>query len=1046
MTSISMNNPTHPHDRADLLSPEAEHFSTRHRTAILFITIVMCIAGIYASMHMPSAVFPETNFPRVVILIDNGVMPGDQMMATITRPVEEAMKDIPGVVQVRSATGRGSAEVNVFFDWKTDMVQSELYVLSRVSQLKSQLPPQAETTVWRLTFNAFPVLGVSLTSDTRDQMELWEIARYDLKPRFLRIEGIARVDLVGGRSPEYQVIVDPLRLASTHLSLDDITAAVEAQNLVVPAGYHTENNTLYLALVDDRAMGPEELSQLVVRTDGERIIRLKDVARIERAPEPVFNVVNAQGSRAVLLNIRAQPSGSNVLQIASTLKDDLAALEASLPDDVKLSFYYDQSIFVSESVRSVWEAIFVGLLFALLILYAFLRNWGSVLTAIVVIPVSVLATILVMYLTGMTFNLMTLGGIGAAIGLIIDDAIVVVETLQARIDSGVKDKRVIAHALREIFHPLIGSTLTPVVVFIPLSFLDGLPGVFFRALALTMVVSLLTSLVLALTLTPALASIFLVKKTDRSGGSAHPDGRVFGTAVRAFERSIRFMLLKKWLMGLACVVILASGLGIYGLLKSDFMPEIDEGGFIIDYRTPDGTSLEETDRMMREAEAILLTVPEVEGYSRRTGARLALAIAEPNTGDFLVKLKTDRGRDTESVISELRGRFNTELPGVEWEFPGILGDLIGDLTWSPKPIEVKLFSNDTEWLTQIAPKVQEVISKVLGVVDTFDGLVRTGPTISIRVRQEEAARLGLTSADIASVVSTAMLGKTSTSILEGDRQIDIRVRVEDADVNDLQSLRSLPLRSENGYVVTLGQVADLTQEDGQLELHREDLRQLVAVTGDLEGRDTGSAIAAIQNALSRELDLPEGVVEFGGLFEQQQAAFQNLLMVLFLGITLVFTVLLIEFRSFVEPVAIVTGAVLALFGTIVALWLTGTSLNIVSFLGAIIGVGIVAKNGILMLDLVDHHRSEGLSTTEALVRSGKRRLRPILMTSLATLLAMLPMAMGIGHGADMLRPMAIGIIGALSISVLFSLLVTPVVFHVLVTARDHKGSAPDPTV
>ncbi len=1027
-------------------------FAIRHRLSIIFVTIAVCLGGAFSAARMPSSVFPETNFPRVVILIDNGIMPSNEMMATITRPIEEAVKNIPGVVQVRSSTGRGGAEVNVFFDWQTDMVQSELFVLNRIAQLKGDLPETAKTTVWRLTFNAFPILGVSMTSPNRDLVDLWERAQYDLKPRFLRIPGVGRVDLVGGRAPEFHIVLDPLKLAAIGLGVDDITHALEQENIIAPAGFQTENYTLYLTLIDGRAKDIKELEGLVVSMRGTQPVRLQDVARIERSQEPVFNVVNAQGKRAVLLNIRAQPSGSSILEIAASLKEQMAQLSATMPPDIELSFYYDQSLFVEDSVSSVWEAVMIGLIFALLILYAFLKNWGSVLTAIVVIPVSVLATIAVMYASHMTFNLMTLGGIAAAIGLIIDDAIVVVEAIHARLVQGIERQLAIGQALKEILHPIIGSTFTPVVVFIPLSFLDGLPGVFFRALALTMVVSLLTSLVLALTLTPALASLFLgnhktagdselgeSKPTDPATTSADPwphvegaaAGKVLSPLLTAFEGALRFVLHRRWAVPVVSVLLILSAVVLYGQLKSDFLPDTDEGGFVVDYRTPWGTSLEETDRMMREAEALLMSLPEVEGYSRRTGARLALALAEPNTGDFLVKLRPDRTRSTEEVKTELRKLLNEAIPGSEWEFPGILGDLIGDLTWSPKPIEVKLFSTDIDWLKKTAPRVQEVVSGVPGVVDTFDGLVLTGPTITFRVRRADAKRYGLSTQEIASVVNAALLGNPATSILEGDRVVDIRILLEDHNLDRMATMKSLPLRSSGGAVITLGQVADLILEEGQLELHREDLRQLVAVTGDLEGRDTGSAVAEIKSRLSQLTDLPAAQVEFGGLFEQQIKAFKNLLTVLILGIILVFMVLVFEFRSFLEPISIVVGAVMAMFGTIAALWITGTSLNIVSFLGAIIGVGIVAKNGILMLDLVSHLRSEGADITEALLRSGKRRLRPILMTSLATMLAMLPLAWGIGHGADMLRPMAIGIIGALSISMLFSLLVTPTMYYLL---------------
>lgn len=721
-------------------------FAIRHRLAIIFITLALCLGGAYSALRMPSSVFPETNFPRVVILVDNGVMPADEMMARVTRPIEEAMKDIPGVVQVRSATGRGAAEVNVFFNWQVDMVRSELYVLSRVSELKAELPSTAKTTLWRLTFNAFPIIGVSLASARRDITELWEIARYELKPRFLRIPGVARVDLVGGRTPEYHVVVDPLKLAQVKLALSDITTALEQNNLIAPTGYHTENYTLYLTVVDNRVQGPETLRQLVVGMRGNYPVHLGDVGRIERGPEPVFNVVNAQGRRAVLLNIRAQPTGSSILHIARDLQQQLAELRRVLPPDLTLSFYYDQSLFVRESVGSVWEAIIVGLLFAVLILYGFLKNWGSVVTAIVVIPVSVLATVVAMAAARMTFNLMTLGGIAAAIRLIIDDAIVVVEAIYTHLAQGKSRWEAIRGGIGEIFHPLVASTLTPVVVFIPLAFLDGLPGVFFRALAMTMVVALLTSLVLAVSLTPALASIFLRERRPAVSTSSGPaeGGAVLRALVGLFSTVLRLALRRRWITLATCLAIGWGSWQLYRHLASDFLPEMDEGGFVIDYVMPWGTSLEETDRIMQQAEAILAATPEVEGYSRCTGARLALAIAEPNTGDFLVKLKPDRRRSTEAVKQELRRKFNQQLPEAEWEFPGILSDLIGDLTWAPEPIEIKLFSTDTAWLRRKAPEIKAAIEQVPGVVDTFDGLVMTGPTLSLHVRSEEARRVGLT--------------------------------------------------------------------------------------------------------------------------------------------------------------------------------------------------------------------------------------------------------------------------------------------------------------
>jgi CzcA family heavy metal efflux pump len=1002
-------------------------FAVRHSLSVVFVSAALCFGGVYAASTLSSSVFPQTDFPRVVILADNGVMPADEMMATITRPIEEAMKDIPGVVTVRSATGRGSAEINVFFTWRVDMVRSELYVLSRLSQIRSRLPASTETTVHRLTFAAFPILGVSLTSSTRDMTELWEKARYDLKLRFLRIPGVARVDLVGGRAPEYHVVVDPVRLSAANLALADVLDALSKDNLVASAGMQEENHTLYLTVVDGRAHGIPDIEGFVIRSVGGHPLRVGDVARVERGPEPVFNVVTADGHEAVLLNVRSQPDGST-LAIAGALKEEVRRLRGELPPDMKLAFFYDQSEIVRASVRSVWEAIFFGLALSVLILYAFLKNWGTTLVATLVIPVTVLVTLLAMQATGLTFNLMTLGGIAAAIGLVIDDAIVVVEAIHTKTLAGMARREAVESGIGEIFRPLVGSTLTPVVVFIPLAFLEGITGVFFRALALTMVVSLLTSLALAVTLTPSLAA-----RLVRGGSAGEVEGPLLRRVIHLYETAVRLVLGRPWRTLGGCGLVLVAGVLIYGRLDSEFLPPLDEGGFVIDYFTPPGTSLAETDRQLLKAEAILHTIPEVQSYSRRTGARLALAIAEPNTGDFLVKLRATRRRSTDEVISELRRRFNSEIPGANWEFPGILGDLIGDLLWAPQPIEVKLFSTDQAWLEAQAPRVAARLAKIRGIVDVFDGLVYTGPTLSLRPRAVEAHRLGLTTTEIATAANTALLGGVASQVLQGDRVMDIRVRAEAARVATRDRLGQLPLRTPDGALVKLSQLVDFSEETGQLELRREDSRQDVAVTARLEGRDMGSAMSEIRATLGRDAAIPADAIEYGGLYEQQQESFRNLVLVLLMAVALVFTVLLFEFGSFAEPLAIVSGAALAMFGTVLALWITGTSFNVVSFLGAIIGVGIVAKNGILMLDYVQHLRREGQGLVESLVGSGRRRLRPVLMTSMAAALGMLPLAWGIGSGADMLRPLAIAVIGALLISVLLSLLATPAVYYVLLT-------------
>jgi CzcA family heavy metal efflux pump len=1008
-------------------------FATRHALSVTFIAVALCLAGVLSALRMPSSVFPQTNFPRVVILVDNGIMPADEMMATVTRPIEEAMKDIPGAVTVRSATKRGSAQINIFFNWHVDMSQSELYVLGRLSQIRGDLPATAETEVERVTFSAFPIIGISLTSSNRDIMDLWETANYQLKPLFLQIPGVAKVEILGGHTPEYHVVVDPLKLQAAGLGLQDVGDALAKNNLVAPAGMIEENYHLYLTTVDGRVHSPDDIGNVVIAVRGGHPICIRDVAQVGRGPAPAFTDITAQGRKAVLLNIQSQPDGST-LDIAGALQAKLQQLRQELPPDMHLGFFYDQSQFVRDSVSSVWFAIIFGLILSVFILYFFLKNWGSVWTAIVTIPITVLITFVAMKLSNMSFNMMTLGGIAASIGLIIDNAIIVVEAMCVKIAAGRPRLAGIQEAIGEILYPLIGSTLTPVVVFIPLAFLTGVAGVFFRALALTMVVSLLASLVLALTLTPSLAAWFIRDREKMEHGHAPKSlegGFLLTRVIRIYEIAVRAALRHSWLTMFACGLIFAGGVFIFQNLQTDFLPEFDEGGFVIDYWAPPGTSLTETSRILNEAEDILRANPDVEGYSRRLGAEMGMFVTEAYRGDFAVKLKTDRTHSTEEVIAGLRHEFAERFPMIRWDFPGILTDVIDDLQLAPEPIEIKLFSPDLKWLEQIAPHVEDEIKTVPGVVDTKDGLTETGPSINLRVRPADAERFGLTAQDIANAASTALLGNVASSMLEGDRVVNIRVMGEPSSVNSVAALRELPIRTSTGAVVRLNQVADVSVEPSEVELVRDDLRQDIIVSGALEGRDLGSAMREIQDKLSQDKSLPPGKVEYGGHYQLQQESFRNLVVVLAAAILLVFTVLLIEFRSFNEPVAIVFGSVLALFGTVAALWLTGITLNIVSILGAIIGIGIVAKNGILMLDFVQQLEAGGAELVDALVRSGHRRLRPVLMTSMAAALGMLPLAYGIGAGADMLRPLAIAVIGALCISVLLSLVATPVAYFIL---------------
>jgi CzcA family heavy metal efflux pump len=1005
--------------------------ATHHWKGIIFIVLGLCLGGIFAASSMPSSVFPQTNFPRVTIMVDNGEMPVEEMMATVTKPIEEAMKDAPGVVNVRSKTGRGSSVVDVFFNWRVDMEQSELHVRSRLAQVRSSLPATVEARAFRLTFSVFPITGISLTSKQRTLPELTVAAKALIKPKFLRIPGVARVDLVGGREPEYHIVVDPLKLAAQNLAMPQVADALLKNNLVMAGGLHEEKDTLFLTLIDGRVHDVAEIEALVIAMGQDRPIRVRDFAKVIKAAEPASTIVTADGAQSVLIMVRSQPDGST-LDIVDQLKREIHELRGQLPPDMKLAFFYDQSILVRDSVKSVWEAIIFGLILSVVIIFLFLKDWGSTLVAIVVIPVTVLVTLLAMRIFNMTFNLMTLGGIASAIGLVIDDAIVVVEAIHTKMATGLARLAAVHQAVGEIFLPLTGSTLTPVVVFIPLAFLDGVPGVFFRALAITMTVSLLTSLVLAISLTPSLATWIIRVKPMDAGHDVEEGGVILRRVTRVYEMAMRTALKHRFITVMCCVLLVLAGIDLYGRLKSELLPALEEHGFVLDYVVkPPGTSLTESNRQLTEIERVLEQTPEVESFSRRTGVALGLELTEPNAGDFLVKLRSDSKRSTEEVIKDLRKQLKLVEPNVDADLHGMIGDLIGDLVSSPKPIEIKIFSTDLDFLKQTASAMKTQIEAIEHVADPEDGLIIAGPSLTFRVRPADAQRFGVTASDIAAAVSTSKRGQLASYVLQADRVINLRVMMNPKAISRVETMRNIPIKTPAGPTVRLGQVADVKEEPGQLELWRDDLRQYVAVIAEIENGDLGSVIKDIKTKLANDPRFPASAIEFGGLYQQQQESFHNLMIVMMMAILLIFTVLLLEFRSFLEPIAILAGAVLALLGTVAALYLTGISENIISRLGAIIGVGIVAKNGILMLDYVDHLRRNGLSMEEALVQSGQRRLRPVLMTSLAAALGMLPLAYGIGSGADMLRPLAVAVIGALCISVVLSLVATPTVYYLM---------------
>jgi CzcA family heavy metal efflux pump len=1025
---------------------DERYWFTRYAKSLIFLILVLVMAGAYLAFTIPISVFPTTDFPRVVIGVDNGVMPIDQMMVTITRPIEESVNSVPGLQQVRSITSRGSAEVDLFFDWHVDMVTTLQLVDAALSRIRSQLPATAVIQTHRLNFSSFPIIGYSLTSDTVPQTQLWTMATYDLKPRLNRLDGVATVVVQGGQEPEFTITPDPAKLLAASVTVSDILDAVRRTNLIDSPGLMQENHQLYLALVDGQVKDPAQLSQIVIKATPAGIpVRVGDVATVAPGVKPMYTIVTANGKPAVLLNINRQPD-SNTVAVADEVHAEVDRIRQSLPPGIHIEPFYDQSEIVTASIKSVRDAILIGLVLASIIMVLFLRDWGASAVAALVIPVTVLVTFIALKLLGESFNLMTLGGLAAAVGLVIDDAIVVVENITLHRAAGQGRVEAIDSALSEITAPLIGSTITPIVVFLPLIAITGVTGVFFRALAITVAVSLLTSLGLALTLTPTLSQFFIRRRNTDSVPREDFDewekvlaaeetalsGR-FRRVIEFYERWLRFALDRPRWIAIFSAVLIVGSFFCYKALGSDLLPAMDEGGFVLDYLTPAGTSLEESNRMLSHIERMLRQVPEIESFSRRTGLELGLAaVTEANRGDFAVKLKDKRSRSVDEITEELRVEINQKEPAVEVEFVQVLQDMIGDLSNAPEPIQIKLFSPDAALLSQWAPRIGDAIEKVRGVVDLRNGIENTisGPATVFQVDPTVAARAGFTPEEVAIDASAILEGEpAATPVIAQDIAYTIRVRYPEDNRSSLAAMSNTLLNSASGHTATLGTLANITQLPGQTEIRRENLQREVAVTARLEGRDLGSGVAAVQKVVNG-LHVPSSIrVIYGGTYAEQQQSFHDLVLVLVLAVLLVFLVLLFEFRTLAAPLAILSSALLSTSGVFLALLITGITFNIASFMGLIMVIGIVAKNGILLLDADQRFRAAGYSAHDAMMQAGRRRLRPIVMTAMAAIAGMLPLALG--AGSQMLQPLAIAVIGGITISMVLSLIITPAVHFYL---------------
>ena len=1056
----------------------ASSWLQRHRRSVLFLLALLAAGGVFAAFKLPVGLFPNVDFPRVVVSADAGDRPASQMMLQVTQPLEQAVRRVPGVVDVRSTTSRGTADISVSFDWGTPMALAAVQVNEAVTQMLPQLPPGTQVASKRMDPTVDPVVAYSLTSSSLSPVQLYDLAEFQLRPLLSSIAGVARVQIQGGAREEYHVTLDPLKLQALGLALQDVSKAVTAANGVQAVGRLQDRYKLLLALADARLHDATQIGDIVLRAGHDGVVRLRDVARISRSTVPQWVRITAagpsqggdsppggqranasvgaqqptaDGKDAVLLNIYQQPGG-NTVQIAREVRHLLA--KTPLPPGAHLASWYDQSTLVVDSAASVRDAILIGVLLAAAVLLLFLRSLKITLIAVITVPSVLAATVVLLYALGMSFNIMTLGGMAAAVGLVIDDAIVMSEHIVRRLSEqrhqGGEQARHsgILHAAMEYLRPLAGSSASTVVIFLPLAFLSGVTGAFFKALSLTMAAALVISFFVAWLAVPLLADKLLTPR-DIARETQREHGRWLSALQRGYARVLGGALRRPWLAALGVAPLLLAGWLAYGQVGSGFMPHMDEGGFILDYRTPPGTSLAETDRILRQVEHILLTTPEVQIFSRRTGAQLGGGVTEANEGDFFVRLKPPPRKSIDVVMEAVRQRIETQVPGVKIELAQLMEDLIGDLTAVPQPVEIKIFDDNPQQLAALAHRTAAAIGKVPGIVDVRSGIKPAGDALDIHIDPTRAALEGVDPQQVQQQLQTLIGGSVVTQIQQGPKMVGVRLWTPLALRQTTDDIARLPLRAPDGHVFSLGRIATLKILTGQPEIHRENLKAMAAVTARISGRDLGSTIADVKQIIDAPGYFPPGVyAQLGGLYKQQQIAFHGLVSVLGAAVLLVFLLLLFLYERFKVAIAILAMPLLALPAVFIGLWAAGIELNISAMMGMTMIVGIVTEVAIFYFSEVQALRraQPPLPLDAALVAAGQNRMRPIAMTTLAAMLTLAPLALALGQGSAMQQPLAVAIIAGLAVQMPLVLLVMPVLFKLLRGKLDDDPRDDNPAI
>jgi CzcA family heavy metal efflux pump len=997
----------------------------KNKYAVYLLTAFLTIAGAYSFFVLPSNIYPSLDFPRIMILVHSGDLSPRTMLLMVTRPIEVAVSTVQGVYRVRSNTIRGAAEIGVQFNPGMDMKYALQLVQTQVTTMEGSLPAGTDVSVEWESPTVYPVFSLILNGSVPDA-DLYDYAYYDLRPLITRVQGVGNVEVQATDQREVSVVVDPQKLLAHRLTLTDVATALAETNQVTAVGRLPKDYLQYQILTDDQFKTFDDIRNAVVAIQDQMPVRLGDIATVKDGVADPTMLVTGNGKPAALINVSRQ-IGGDILQIVKQIRAMTQNLGTAIPKTLHISVDYDLAQFVSESIKSVRDAVLIGAALAVLILFGFLRDTRTTLVAATSLPLSVIGTFFFLRFFHGTLNLMSLGGLAIAIGLIIDDAVVIIENIYRHIGLGEPVLDAADAAVRELLGAVVGSTATTLVVFLPLSLLQGVVGEFFKALCLTLGISVLLSLVFALTIIPLFSVSFLTGKTHRASSSKIMTPVLFG-----YEKAVRWALRHRLIVAGIALCSVALAVFFFTRLGTGFLPEMDEGGFILDYTTPSGTSLEQTNKMLQKIEARIHNLPDVAAFSRRTGAENGLYVTPQNSGDMTIKLKPrDRRRPINDVIDDLRHQINQNIPGVDVEFSQILQDMLGDLEGTREPVEVKLFGDNLDELEKLSDEIGPKLQAIPGLVD-YKTIQKGNPELVFNVDPAAAGRLGMTPQDVTAQISAGLFGVTQTELRESDRTVPIRVRFPNSFRMNYNDILQYPILTPTKQIVPLSSFARVQQVQGESAIERENQRLMVSMTAELENRDLGSVISDVKKVMS-SIQLPVGYTyELGGQYESQQAAFRDLLFVLFLALGAIFIVLVVQFRSFAPALIILSAAPLSLVGVFAMLLATHTALNVSSFMGIILMVGLVVKNGIILFEYVHKlWEEEHMPLSDALVEAGKIRIRPILMTTLATLFGLLPLALGLGSGAELQKPLALAVIGGLTLSTFITLLLMPVLYSLL---------------